>query len=77
VVQMMDEASIEVPSTEEPLTEEPVIRGSFAEMLSSLPVEVVHAVLVTVALQQLASVVVKPAWVPADILSFALVLASD
>lgn len=50
-MQMMDEVSIEVLSAEEPLAEEPVIRGSFAEMLSSLPVEVVHAVLVTVAAQ--------------------------
>jgi hypothetical protein len=76
-VQMMGEPSIEVLSAEGPLTEEPLIRESFAEMLSILQEEVVHAVSVTVALQQLALVVAKPAWVLVDILSFALGLASD
>lgn len=47
---MMGEPLIEVLPAEKPLAGEPLIQGSFAEMLSSLPVEVVHAVLVTVAL---------------------------
>jgi hypothetical protein len=77
VLQMIWGPLTEVPSAEEPLAVKPLIRGSFAEALSSLPAEVAHAVLATVALQQLASVVAKPAWVPADISSFVPGLASD
>jgi hypothetical protein len=66
---MMGERSIEVPLAGELLAEEPLVRGSFAEVLSSQPVEVVHDVLVTV--------VAKPAWAPADISSCALGFASD
>lgn len=74
---MMGEGSIEVPLAGELLAEEPLVRGSSAEVLSSQPVEVVHDVLVTVALQQLVSVVAKLAWAPADISSCALGFASD